>query len=105
MKKVKLQLNKSQWEALMLIIRTEYRNYGKNLIEDMAIQEQLQKLFLRLANRLPTVTNPYYKKKYFALSITLSEAWALYCIAYLYIEGYNRIVIDFIRFEINQQIA
>lgn len=103
MKKIKLQLNASQWRALMLIIQGI--NFEEYDITFIAMKEQLQRLFLRLANRLPTVTNPYYKRKYFALSITASEAWALLT-SYPDCPGdYERIVMDGVRAEIYKQIA
>ncbi len=105
MKRVKLHLNKSQWGALVLVINTIAPRLT-NCIDDMAKKEQLQKIMLKLLNRLPTINGNYTRNKYYILSLTISESWAFFNSSYSnYFGQYEALVIEDVRREINQQIA
>ncbi len=77
MKKVKLQLNASQWKALMLIIKTGVPLLNTKSISHLAYTESLQKLFLRLINKLPSI-NCNNTKKLYNLTLNMNEGLAIY---------------------------
>ena len=105
MQKVKLHLNKSQWGAMVLVINTIAPKLT-NAIDDMAKKEQLQKIMLKLLNRLPTINSTYTKNKYWTLTLTITESWAFYHSSYSNHYGqYEELVVDDVRREINLQTA
>ena len=105
MSRVKLQLSKSQWEAMMLVINRTAPKLT-NDIDDLAIKEQLQKTMLRLINKLPAINGNTKHKKYYTLNLTTSESWAFIkgpCCNYY--GHYETLTVETVRNEIYKQIA
>lgn len=72
MKKIKLKLSQSQFNALLLMINTAGIAVVITDIEDMAFKEQYTKLFIKLQVRCLSI-----KEKNNSLKLSLTEAWAI----------------------------
>ena len=99
MKKIKLKLSASQFNALLLMINTVGISIEVNELEDMAFKEQYTRIFLKLQIRCLNL-----KAKNNSLKLNITEAWAVDNLKFYVTTGFELNTIKFICREIDQQI-
>ena len=105
MKKVKLHLNASQWKALLFMLENSVVLLDKHNIKHLAYVESMQKLYLRLLNRLPAI-NMATIRKFYSITINMNECAAISeGINECNFGDYERLVSGSIKIEILKQIA
>ena len=105
MKKVKLHLNKSQWVALIFMLENSVVLLDTHNIKHMAYVESMQKIYLRLLNRLPDI-NMATMRKYYSIKLNMNECAAISeGINECNFGDYERLVSGSIKIEILKQIA